>query len=129
MRVVSVFGPFSAMALVEMTSEQAAEFVPDGQLAAAGPARTINAALRDIERLRARDPELAESALAMSMLAMAYEIDDPYNGATAKSNCQARLQDAGDRLLQLAPPQEEGDALDDLASRRAARRSAGGAAS
>lgn len=76
---------------------------------------------RELEKLGENHPGLASSALAMSVLAMAREIDDPDNSATSKSMCQARLQDALDRLHELIPPEEEGDALDELSARRADR--------
>lgn len=79
---------------------------------------------RDLERLRARSPELADSALAASVVALARELDAPKNSATSKSMCARALIDALDRLRELAPPEREEDGLDELASRRTARRSA-----
>lgn len=52
---------------------------------------------------------------------MAYEIENPFNSATSKSMCAKALLETLDTLRELSPPAEEGDALDELASRRAVR--------
>jgi len=125
MIVVSVFGPFNSRVLVEMSAEQAAAVVPDGVLGAAGPSRTVDATVAEVERLRGRDVNLANSSLAASAIAMAYEIDHPYNSATSKANCQARLQDAMRELYALAPPEEKGGKLHDIRADRALRLAGG----
>lgn len=121
-RVVSVFGPFGETVLIQMSAESAARMFPDGALGAAAPAMVLDAILRDIERIRKRDPALADSALAASAVAMAREIEHPFNSATSKSMCQARLADALRELRELAPPVESKDGLDEVAERRAKRR-------
>lgn len=128
MRVVSVFGSHRERALIEMSAEQAAEFVPDGQLAAAGPSRCVDATLAEVDRIRQRDANLADSALAASAIAMAYELDHPFNSATSKANCQARLQEAIRELYALAPPEEKGGRLHDIKSDRALRLAGGSGA-
>jgi len=76
-----------------------------------------------VERDLARAPQqLATSGLAQVILAMARELDDPTNSATAKSMVARSLLDANDRLNALMPATQEADALDDLARRREARR-------
>lgn len=75
---------------------------------------------RDLAKIRRRSEELADSALAATALAMAAEIDAD-NSATSKSMCAARLTETMDRLRELAPAEQEGDYLDDLAARRTAR--------
>jgi hypothetical protein len=72
--------------------------------------------------------KLAKSALAMSCLALAREIDNPQNSATSKSMCARSLLETWDRLLELAPPEADDDELDDLAARRDARRARSAAA-
>lgn len=119
--MVSVFGPFDSRVLVEMSTGEAGDLFPDVVLAAAGSSRMVDATERDLERIRKRDPELADSALAASAVAMAYEIDHPYNSATSKSMCQARLAEAMKALRDLAPPEEAKDGIDQLAERRADR--------
>jgi hypothetical protein len=121
MHVVSVFGPFDSRVLVEMSTGEAGDLFPDVVLAAAGSSRMVDATERDLERIRKRDADLADSALAASAVAMAYEIDHPYNSATSKSMCQARLADAMKALRDLAPPEEAKDGIDQLAERRADR--------
>ena len=125
MHVVSVYGPPDAKwALVEMTVEQAAELVGDEQLAAAAPARVIDAARRDLEALARRSPELAESALAASAVAMAFELEHPFNSATAKSMCARALREALRELRELAPAEEVKDGIDKIAEQAAKRRAA-----
>lgn len=103
---------------------------PPGRAASAAKRKTArrslvvsvsDAVLAELERLAVKHPELASSPLAMSVLAMAREIDDPGNSATSKSMCQARLVESLDRLRELIPTEEEGDALDELSARRATR--------
>src|SRR5689334_12698707 len=63
-RVINVFGPFGSLVLIEMSAEKAADLFPDGALGAAAPLIVANAVIQDLEVLRERSPELAESALA-----------------------------------------------------------------
>jgi len=86
----------------------------------------VAAVTRDLGELRRRAPDLADSALAASALALAAEIDSQGNSATSKSMCARELRDTLDRLRDLAPKQEEKDDLDDLAARRARRIAKGG---
>lgn len=76
---------------------------------------------RDLAAIADRYPDLARSALAMSALALAREIDDPQNSATSKSMCATSLLSTLDRLRELIPAEEEQDSLDDLAARRSLR--------
>jgi hypothetical protein len=83
---------------------------------------TVVAALeRDLQELGRRQPGLDRSALAASALSLAAELDSAQNSATSKSMCARALREVWDRLQELAPAQEEGDQLDDLAKRRDAR--------
>ena len=83
------------------------------------PATVVAAVERDLKRLGG---DWAGSALAATALAMARELDDVNNSATSKSMCAARLREAMDRLLELAPPKAERDRIDEVAQRRARRR-------
>lgn len=121
-RVVSVFGPFASRVLIEMPVSAAVEMFPDGALAAAGPSYVIDAVERDVAAIRERDPQLADSTLAASALAMAYEIANPYNSATSKSMCDKAMRDAMKTLRDLLPPERKKDGVDVLAQRRDARR-------
>lgn len=90
------------------------------------------AAVRSVRAAVARDLKAlpgdhARSALAATALALAREIDDPGNPATAKSMCARALTETLDKLRALAPQEEREDGVDEIASRRAAR--LGGAAS
>jgi hypothetical protein len=78
-----------------------------------------------MERLRKRDANLADSSLAASAVAMAFEIDHPFNSATSKANCQARLQEAMRELYALAPAEEKGGKLHDIRDARTARLAGG----
>ena len=94
---------------------------------APGPLRemkVLDAVERDLEAIEKLDPELARSGLAASALAVARELDDRSNSATSRSMCAKALIDTLDRLRELAPEPEEGDQLDDLRAKRAARAAA-----
>lgn len=124
---------FSGARLISVWNEQALVLMPVGDAVkltggdadAARPMRVVTAVERDLERLRRRDGDLADSALAQSAVVMAFEIENPYNSATSKSYCQARLAETLRELRELAPPEAKKDALtrigDEVAARRAAR--------
>lgn len=69
---------------------------------------------RDLDGLAERDPELAQSGLAASAIALARMIDNPKNSATSRSMCARALREALDRLLELAPVPETNDRIDAL---------------
>lgn len=75
---------------------------------------------RDLADLAKRDADLARSGLAETALSLAFAMDtsESAHGLAQAANA---LMDIWDRLLQLAPVQEEHDDLDDLARRRAER--------
>lgn len=77
---------------------------------------------RELRRLAERDADLAASALAATALTLAKELDDPENSATSKSMCAKALNETMEKLLALAPVEEEKDGLDELTSRREQRR-------
>jgi hypothetical protein len=56
---------------------------------------------------------------------MALEIEHPFNSATSKSMCQARLFDALRELRELAPADKKRGALYDLKSGREVRLATG----
>lgn len=120
-RVVNVFGPFDSRVLIEMSAEKAAQLFPDGALGAAAPLIVANAVLRDIEALRRRSPELADSALAAVAIRLALETEHPFNSATSKSACARAMQEALRELRELAPPEETKDGIDQLAEKREKR--------
>ena len=91
-----------------------------GDALESGDPKVTAAIRRDIAEL---PPELATSGLAALALALATQIDDPANSATSKSMCAGQLRDTLRDLRELTPADEEADELDDLASRRATRRS------
>jgi hypothetical protein len=62
------------------------------------------------------------SALAASALVLARQLDDPGVSATSKSMCARALRELLDRLRELAPEEDAGDRLDEIAARRASRR-------
>jgi hypothetical protein len=83
--------------------------------------QSVSAAVRrDLESIRLRNAELADSALACTALALAREMDDD-NSATSKSMCAKAIIEAMRELRELCPPLEKADGLDDLASRRLRR--------
>jgi hypothetical protein len=118
--VVSVFGPFASRVLIELPAKQAAELFKE-PLGAANPTSVVEALERDLAKIRERDEQVANSALAASAIALAREIEHPFNSATSKSMCAGKLYDAWNRLLELAPPQEEADQVDEYAARARAK--------
>ncbi len=119
-RVVSVFGAFQSRVMIEMAAEAAQGMFPE-PFSESGRRSVIDAAEREVEAIRDRDSDLADSALAASAVALAYEIANPYNSATSKSMCAREMRDTLDRLRELAPEERKADDLDDLAARRAKR--------
>lgn len=87
----------------------------------AGYRSAVAAVEKELAALAKVDPALAESTLAASAYAMARELDAPGNSATAKSMCSKSLLDTLDRIHELMPEPEEGDALDDLTEARRRR--------
>jgi hypothetical protein len=91
-----------------------------GQPGDAGATRAVGeveaAVLRDLEGLRALDPDLADSALAASAIELARGMDNPRNSLTSKAMAQRALRETIDRLLELAPAPETQDRVDQLAA-------------
>lgn len=127
-RVLSIFGPYGSRALIEMPTTLAATLFPE-PLSQSSRTGLIEAVERDVEELAKVDPALAGSALAATALALALEIENPYNSATSKAMCAGQLRDTLGQLRELAPPAKEKDDLDELTARRSARLASGGAAS
>ena len=85
-----------------------------------GRMTVVEAVARDLENLAKHAPGLDESAEAATALALARELDSR-NSATSKSMCARALNETMDKLRAMAPPAKEGDGLDELEARRAAR--------
>lgn len=66
--------------------------------------------------------ETRRSAAAASALELAKQLDDKRNSATSKSMCAKALNETMDKLQALQPPKKEEDGVDDLKTRREARR-------
>lgn len=118
--ILSVFGAFNSKALVEIPMAVIPDLFGDG-ISAATRTAVVDAVERDIVDMAERDETLANSGLAATALAMAYELENPFNSATSKSMCARALLEISDRLRELLPPEAEGDAVDDLAARRTER--------
>lgn len=119
-RVVSIFGPFGSKALVEVSIHTARKMI-DADVIAPRAFGVIDAVDREIELLRERSPRLADSALAAGLRALAYDLENPYNSLTSKSQATKELREGTDRLRELAPPEVRQDGIDQLADRRAER--------
>lgn len=117
--LVSVFGPFGSRVLVEMSRTTLDEVF--GPSDTGLPSRVIIAIERDLDDLADRDPVLAESGLAATALALAYELDHPGNSATSKSQCARALNETMEKLIALAPPAAKADKLDEIAAKREKR--------
>jgi hypothetical protein len=111
-----------------MPIDEASQLFPD-PLDQSSRTRVFEGVEQDIASIATGDKTLATSALAGAASALALEIENPYNSATSKAMCSGQLRETLDRLRELAPPEEERDGVDDLTTRRAARRSAGRTAS
>lgn len=118
--LVGVFGPFGKRALVEVSADVASTLVAE-EIIDPAPVFIIDATLRDLDALRERDPELADSALGMTALTLAYEMANPSNSATSKAMCAGQLRDTLARLRELAPPAEKASGLDALRDDRSLR--------
>jgi outer membrane biosynthesis protein TonB len=119
-RVIGIFGTRGNHTLIQLPTEVAEQLFAD-PLAASGSTDVIAAAERDVAAIKKRDKALGESALARAAVALAFEINHPWNSATSKSMCAREMRETIDRLRELAPEEEEADQLDDLRARRAAR--------
>jgi hypothetical protein len=127
-RVLSVFGN-GLRVLVEMHVDRAREEFGAAQLVDAGRTDVVDATEQELAALRKVSAEVADSALAAAALRMAFEIDHPYNSATAKANCVSELHKVMDKLRELAAEDGEakakaGSKVDELRERRAKRRAA-----
>lgn len=126
-RVVSVFGAFNSRVMIELDAERAMELFPDG-LGDARPSRVIEAIEREIESWRGASPKLADSTYAATAVALAYEVENPWNSATSKAYCAKELRETMTLLRAMLPADEKKDGIDDLERRRAERLAARGAA-
>ena len=70
-------------------------------------------------------PDVAASPLAMSALVLARIMDDDSTAATAHALCHKAFSDSLDKLRALAPAEVKEAKVDELKSRRAARRARG----
>lgn len=119
--LVGVFGPFGNRALVELSTEDARRLVDEGELEPQ-PAFLLDAVAGELDALRVRAPELADSALAGAARVLAYELSNPHNSATSKAACARELREALDRLRELAPAKPAADRLDEVTRKREDRR-------
>lgn len=77
---------------------------------------------RDLSTIATRDAGLAEGGIAAAALELARQLDDPDNSATSKAACSRALAEALAQLRGLVPPADAADRIDELSTRRAARR-------
>jgi hypothetical protein len=89
-RALAVCGPFGNKTVIAVPTEVAEHWFPIG-LAQSGRTDPVTAVELDLDTIRKKAPELAESGTAATALQMAYELVNPYNSATAKSMCAGRL--------------------------------------
>lgn len=120
--LVGVYGPFGSRALIEVPTRVAEELIGE-ELIDPAPVRIVEAARRDIDELRRRDPVLADSALAASVESMAMELASPGNSATSKAQCARAMSEALAQLRELAPAKEvPADRIDEVNRKREQRR-------
>lgn len=119
-RVISIFGAFNSRVMVEIPAKIAPQLFANA-LVMSSPTALVEAVERDLAAIAKESEDLSRSALAAAAMAMALEIENPYNSATSKSMCAKSLLDALDRIRELIPAEAGDDALDELARKRAAR--------
>lgn len=78
----------------------------------------LEAVDRDLAFFAKREKGIESGTLAATARALASELDDPSNSATSKSMCARALVEILDQIKALLPPEKEGDALDELKSKR-----------
>lgn len=83
---------------------------------------------RDLDSIAKRDPELAQSGLAVMALTLARGLDSD-SSLTSKAMASKALSDTLAQLRELAPDEMKEDGVDDLTARRAKRINRGAAAS
>lgn len=117
--VVSIFGAFGCLTMVQMPTSLAEELFGDTPLGQCSPTNVVDAIARDLEPM----PEaLSTSAIAAVALALGREIEHPYNSATSKSMCAARVAEIMGELRELCPPAPKVDRIDEVKTKRDARR-------
>jgi hypothetical protein len=82
---------------------------------------------RELERIGARDADLATSGMAANALQLAKEMDAK-NSATSKSMCARALNETLKELKALSPEPVTPDALDEVGKKRIERREKAGIA-
>lgn len=123
-RAVSMINKGSRV-LVEIPTELAVELFDELHLDSARRTDVIDAVVQELAAIRKEKPEVADSAIAATALRMAYELDNPYTSATAKSMCAKALHQAMDHLTEEAPPGEtKKGRLDELREEREEKRRA-----
>ena len=124
MLLISLHGPAKARrVLVEMSALRAEELLGQPLTSTVAPTRVVDATELEIASLAKREASISDTALAAAAIALAYQIDNPFNSATSKSMCARELRETMAKLRELAPVGEEPDGIDQLAGRRANRRS------
>jgi hypothetical protein len=126
-RVLQVFGPFDSRVMVDMPATLARDLFPL-PLGTSSPTGVSEGVDREIEAIATADPELARSGLAGMARALALELENPYNSATAKAACAGQLRDTLARLRELAPPEQKASGLDAIKDGRGARLDGGATA-
>ena len=116
--LVSVFGAFNARALLETSAKQAAELLGQPLAGTLGPTRVVDATLQEIAEIEERSPGVGSSPFAAAALALAYELDNPFNSATAKGTCSRSLAELFDRLGARSPEPPEVSPLDAIRAKR-----------
>ena len=71
--------------------------------------------------LRPLPKDLRDGLLAATVRELARQLDDPDHSLTAKSAAAGQVLALLTRLRELAPPQEEADAVNDIETQRAKR--------
>lgn len=119
----AVVGVAAKTVLIEMSIDAAAKFFPK-PLEESGPSRVVEGVERELKEIRKRDKELADSALAGSVFALAREIDSPTTSPNAKAACVKEMRETLGKLHGQVPEETKGR-LHAIQSGRADRLAAG----
>ena len=116
--VVSVHGPFGARTMIDISTDAARAILPELQR----PDGVTDGVEAELAACKDAPPALAATAIAL-----AREMDNPYNSATSKGQCAKALNETMEQIRAAGADAPTSDGLDEIAKAREQRR-AGSAA-
>lgn len=110
------------MRAVPELEEDAATLVAEAVLEQLGGQKVTRAVERDLREIRKSSPDVAKGGQAAAALALALQLDFPWNSATSKAMCARALHEALEELRGLTPPERKRDGIDAARDSHARRR-------